>query len=209
MGLPQPDRLEFAMTGKGGFEMIRDLILRNRSYRRFYQEVDINLETLRELVDLARFSPSARNAQPLKYILSCEHQRNSLIFPHLAWAGYLTDWSGPCDEERPSAYIVILGDTEIGRSFGCDHGIAAQSIMLGATEKGLGGCIIASIEKEGLRKALKILPQYEILLVLALGKPKETVVIEKVRSDGDIKYWRDSKGVYHVPKRPLDDIIIG
>jgi len=79
------------MTGKGGLEMIRDLILRNRSYRRFYKEVDIKLETLRELVDLARLSPSARNAQPLKYILSCEHQRNSLIFPHLAWAGYLTD----------------------------------------------------------------------------------------------------------------------
>ena len=189
--------------------MIRDLILRNRSYRRFYQEVDIKLETLRELVDLARHSPSARNAQPLKYILSCEHQKNSLIFPHLAWAGYLTDWPGPCDEEKPSAYIVILGDKEIGQSFGCDHGIAAQSIMLGATEKGLGGCIIASIEKEGLRKALKIPPQYEILLVLALGKPRETVVIEELGSTGDIKYWRDSRGVHHVPKRLLDDIIIG
>ena len=209
MGLPHPDRLEFAMTGKGGLEMIRDLILRNRSYRRFCQEVDIKLETLRELVDLARLSPSARNAQPLKYILSCEPQRNSLIFPHLAWAGYIKGWSGPCEGEKPSAYIVILGDTEIRRSFGCDHGIAAQSIMLGATEKGLGGCIIASIEKEGLRKALKIPPQYEILLVLALGKPIETVVIEKVGSNGDIKYWRDSKGVHHVPKRPLDDIIIG
>ena len=209
MELPHPDRLEFAMTGKGGLEMIRDLILRNRSYRRFYKEVDIKLETLRELVDLARLSPSARNAQPLKYILSCEHQRNSLIFPHLAWAGYLTDWSGPCDGERPSAYIIILGDKEIGQSFGCDHGIAAQSIMLGATEKGLGGCIIASIEKEGLQKALEIPPRYEILLVLALGKPKETVVIEKVGSNGDIKYWRDSKDVHHVPKRPLDDIIIG
>jgi nitroreductase len=209
MGLPHLDRLEFAMTGKGGFEMIRDLILRNRSYRRFHQEVDIKLETLKELVDLARLSPSARNAQPLKYILSCEHQKNSLIFPNLAWAGYLTYWSGPCDEERPSAYIIILGDKEIGQSFGCDHGIAAQSIMLGATEKGLGGCIIASIEKEGLRKALEIPPQYEILLVLALGKPKETVVIETVGASGDTKYWRDSKGVHHVPKRPLDDIIIG
>ena len=188
--------------------MIRDLILSNRSYRRFYQEVDIKLETLRELVDLARLSPSARNDQPLKYILSCEHQRNSLIFQHLAWAGYLTGWSGPCDGERPSAYIIILGDTEIGRSFGCDHGIAAQSILLGATEKGLGGCIIASIEKEGLRKALEIPPQYEILLVLALGKPKETVVIEKIGSNGDIKYWRDSKAVHHVPKRHLDAIII-
>lgn len=189
--------------------MVQDLILRNRSYRRLYQGVDIKLEILRELVDLARLSPSARNAQPLKYILSCEHQRNSLIFPHLAWAGYLTDWFGPCDGERPSAYIIILGDKEIGQSFGCDHGIAAQSIMLGATEKGLGGCIIASIEKERLREALEIPPQYEILLVLALGKPKETVVIEKVRSNGDIKYWRDSKGVHHVPKRSLDDIIVG
>lgn len=197
------------MTRKEGLEMIRDLILRNRSYRRFYQEVDIKLETLRELVDFARLSPSARNAQPLKYILSCEHQRNSLIFPHLAWAGYLTNWSGPCDEERPSAYIIILGDKEIGQSFGCDHGIAAQSIMLGATEKGLGGCIIASIEKEGLRKALEIPLQYEILLVLALGKPKETVVIEEVGSNGDIKYWRDSKGIHHVPKRHLANIIIG
>jgi len=189
--------------------MIRDLIFKNRSYRRFYEEFDINLNTLKELVDLARLSPSARNAQPLKYILSCEPHRNSLIFPHLAWAGYLKDWGGPSEGERPSAYIIILGDTDISASFGCDHGIAAQSIMLGATEKGLGGCIIASIEREGLRKALEIPPQYEILLVLALGKPKETVVIEKVGTNGDIKYWRDSKGVHHVPKRSLDDMIVG
>ena len=188
--------------------MIRDLILKNRSYRRFYQEVDIKLEALRELVDLARLSGSARNAQPLKYILSCEPHRNSLIFPHLAWAGYIKGWSGPCEGERPSAYIIILGDTEISRSFGCDHGIAAQSIMLGATEKGLGGCIIASIEKEGLREALQIPTRYEILLVLALGKPKETVVIETVGDGGEIKYWRDNNGVHYVPKRPLDDIII-
>jgi nitroreductase len=189
--------------------MIRDLILKNRSYRRFHQEVDIKLETLRELVDLARLSGSARNAQPLKYILSCEPQRNALIFPHLAWAGYIKGWSGPCEGERPSAYIIILGDTEISRSFGCDHGVATQSIMLGATEKGLGGCIIASIEKEGLRKALQIPTRYEILLVLALGKPKETVVMETVKPSGDIKYWRDNNGVHHVPKRLLDDIIIG
>jgi len=189
--------------------MIRDLILKNRSYRRFYEEVDIKLETLRELVDLARLSASARNAQPLKYILSYQPQKNSLIFPHLAWAGYLTDWPGPCEGERPSAYIIILGDTEISRFVDYDAGIAAQSIMLGAMEKGLGGCMIASIERQGLRQALEIPPRYEILLVLALGKPKEKVVIETVGPGGDTKYWRDSKGVHHVPKRALDDIIIG
>jgi nitroreductase len=189
--------------------MIRDLILKNRSYRRFYQEVDIKLETLRELVDLARLSASARNAQPLKYILSCEPQKNSLIFPHLAWATFLKAWPGPAEGERPAAYIIILGDTEISSFWDYDAGIAAQSIMLGATEKGLGGCMIANIQREGLRKVLKIPPRYEILLVLALGKPKEKVVIERVEPSGDTQYWRDSKSVHHVPKRPLDEIIIG
>jgi nitroreductase len=189
--------------------MIRDLIVNNRSYRRFYQKVTIGLDTLRELVDLARLSASARNRQPLKYVLSCEPVKNALIFPYLGWAGYLKDWPGPSEGERPSAYIIVLGDTDISQSFGCDHGIASQSILLGATEKGLGGCIIASVQTDKLRKALGILPRYEILLVLALGKPRETVVIENVAPTGDIKYWRDSEGIHHVPKRLLIDIIIG
>lgn len=189
--------------------MIRDLVLKNRSYRRFYEEVDIKLETLRDLVDLARLSASSKNLQPLKYILSCDRGKNSLIFPHLRWARFLTDWPGPSEGERPSAYIIVLGDTEISQSYSYDAGIAAQSIMLGATEKGLGGCMIANIDRDGLRKALKIPERYEILLVLALGKPKEKVVIETLEPDGDTKYWRDDAGVHHVPKRRLDDIIIG
>lgn len=189
--------------------MIRDSIIKNRSYRRFHEEVAIELEVLRELVDLARLSSSASNLQPLKYILSCDSQKNVLIFPYLAWAGYLKDWSGPYEGERPSAYIIILGDTKISQSFGCDHGIAAQSILLGATEKGLGGCIIGSIKREELRKALDIPSRYEILLILALGKPKEKVVIETVGPNGDIKYWRDSEGLHHVPKRALDELIVG
>ncbi len=183
--------------------------MRNRSYRRFEQEVDISIATLKELVDLARLSPSGMNLQPLRYILSCDPAKNSLIFPHLGWAGYLKDWPGPREGERPSAYIIILGDTEISRSFGCDHGIAAQSIMLGATERGLGGCMIGSANKEGLGKALEIPSRYEGLLVLALGRPKETVVIEELGRDGSIRYWRDAEGVHHVPKRRLDDLIIG
>lgn len=189
--------------------MIKDLILKNRSYRRFHQEAAIEYETLRGLVDIARLSASGANRQPLKYMLSCEPQRNALIFQQLAWAGYLEDWPGPSEGERPSAYIIILGDKEISDNFWCDHGIAAQSILLSATERGLGGCILGAIQRRGLREALAIPSRYEILLVLALGKPKETVVIETVAANGDIRYWRDSEGVHHVPKRPLDDIIVG
>jgi len=189
--------------------MIRDLIVKNRSYRRFHQEVAVDLETLRELVDLARLSASAANMQPLRYILSCDPQKNALIFSHLAWAGYLKDWPGPGEGERPSAYIIILEDTQISHPMRCDHGIAAQSMLLGATERGLGGCIVGAVDKRGLRKALEIPDRYEILLVLALGKPRETVVIEPLEPAGDVRYWHDSEGIHHVPKRLLDDIIVG
>jgi len=189
--------------------MIRELVIKNRSYRRFHQEVPIERETLKELVDLARLSASAANRQPLKYILYCQPEKNQLIFPCLSWAGYLKDWPGPAEGERPSAYIIVLGDTRIHPSFSCDHGIAAQSIMLGATERDLGGCIMSAVDRVELGKALNIPPHYQILLVLALGKPREKVALETVGPDGDIKFWRDKDEVHHVPKRALDDIIVG
>jgi len=189
--------------------MIRDLIVSNRSCRRFHEDFAIERRTLEGLVELARFSPSAANLQPLKYILSCEPAQNARIFVNLAWAGYLRDWPGPPEGERPSAYIVMVGDTEINNTFGCDHGIAAQSILLGAREQGLAGCLIGLIKRDELRKALDLPARYEILLVVALGKPREQVVAENVGPDGSIKYWRDSDGVHHVPKRPLGELILG
>lgn len=187
---------------------IRELVIRNRSCRRFDESVPVSRQTLEALVDLARLSPSAANLQPLKYILSCEPELNGTIFPHLAWAGYLKDWPGPSEGERPAAYIIILGDTQISRSAGCDHGIAAQSMLLGAVEKGLAGCMIGLIRREDLREVLEIPAQYEILLVVALGRPREKAVIEPVGSGGDIKYYRDDDGTHHVPKRSLDEIIL-
>jgi nitroreductase len=188
--------------------MLRQLVMNNRSRRRFYQDYVVTPDTLRELVDLARLSASAANLQPLKYVLSCDPQRNSLIHPHIRWAGYLKEWHGPPEGERPSAYVIVLGDTGVSKAFGCDHGIAAQSILLGATEKGLGGCIVANLDRERLRSALEIPPRYEILLVLALGKPRESVVTETLEASGDVRYWRDGAGIHHVPKRRLDDIVI-
>ncbi len=188
--------------------MLHDLILRNRSYRRFHQDHRIGEDTLRSLVDLARLSASASNLQPLKYILSADPSTNGKIFPHLRWAAYLREWKGPEEGERPSAYIVILKDTRISQAVGPDHGIAAQSILLGAAEAGLGGCMIASFDKVELRKALAIPDALELMMVLALGKPKEEVRLEPLGPSGDIRYWRDASGVHHVPKRSLEEIII-
>jgi len=187
--------------------MIQKLIKQNRSCRRFYEDDEIDTTTLKDLVNLARLSASAANLQPLKYILSCSTKKNRQIFSCLAWAAYLKDWSGPKEGERPSAYIIILGDTNITKNFGCDHGIASQSILLGARDKGLAGCMLGAIKRKKLRDVLKIKERFKILLVLALGKPKEEVMIETV-DDDNIKYWRDNNNIHHVPKRKLEDIIL-
>jgi len=187
--------------------MIEDLVLKNRSYRRFHQEEKISSEDLRELINLARLSPSGSNLQPLKFILSNEEERNKTIFKNLAWAGYLKDWDGPEEGERPSAYIIILGPENPVKPFDYDVALACQSMLLGAVEKGYGGCIFGSIKRIPLSKELNIPEHLKIQLILALGKPKEKVCIDPIQND-DVKYWRDEKKVHHVPKRHLDDLII-
>jgi nitroreductase len=162
---------------------------------------------LEELVNLGRLSPSAANLQPLKYILCVDPKVNAAIFPCLGWAGYLKTWDGPEDGERPAAYIVVLGDTGISKNFDCDLGIACQSIMLGAREIGLAGCMIGSIKRGKLKETLNIDDRFKLLLVLAIGKPKEEIVLEAAGPTDSIEYWRDDKGIHHVPKRNLADII--
>ena len=189
--------------------MLKELILRNRSYRRFHQEYAVSIDTLKELVDLARLSASGSNKQPLKFLLSCDAEENAKIFQLISrWKGLIPEWPGPKEGERPSAYIIILGDKEIMPSFDHDPGIAAQSIMLGATEKGLGGCMIGSLKKKDARNVLNIPSRYDILLAIALGKPNEKVVIESLSPGQDTKYWLEKDNSHHVPKRRLEDIII-
>jgi len=187
--------------------MLSDLIKRNRSYRRFYQDVAISTEELKGFVEMARLSASARNMQSLKYVISSTPEMNAKIFPTLAWAGYLKDWPGPAEGERPAAYIVLLNDKSLSNNYFCDDGIAGQSILLAATEKGYGGCMVASVQVKALFELLDLPPHLDIIMVIALGKPREQVVIETVGEDGDIKYWRDEDQVHHVPKRSLDELI--
>ena len=184
-----------------------DLITKNRSYRRFYQDIEISDEDLLKMVEAARLSPSSRNIQPLKYLLSNNRELNALIYPTLAWAGYLTDWDGPQDGERPTGYIVQLLDKEISNTCSCDHGITAQSMLLQAVELGYGGCIIASVKRETLAKILELPDNLEIINVIALGKPKEHIVIDPIENN-EYRYWREENKTHHVPKRSLEEIVI-
>jgi nitroreductase len=189
--------------------MFRDLVLRTRSRRRFYEATDIPPTTLRGFVDLARQCASTRNAQPLKYVLSTSRDMNARIFPLLSWAGYFKEWGGPEEGERPAGYVILLGDTRISQSFETDAGIAAQTILLAATDAGLGGCVVGSVKREALAAILSLPEHLKILYVMGMGTPKEKVVLEAMPPDGNVRYWRDAEGVHHVPKRGLDEVLVG
>lgn len=188
--------------------MLKDLLQKNRSYRRFHQNEPVQPGQLRALVDLTRSCSAAANVQSLRYLLSFEPHRNERIFSYLGWAGYLKDWSGPQEGEKPAGYIVILGDKTLSENFGADLGVCAQTILLGAVEQGLGGCMIAAIQKQQFREEFKIPTRFEILMVIALGRPAEEVRLVDKAEDGDIKYWRDAEGVHFVPKRTLDHLVL-
>lgn len=187
--------------------MLKDLILANRSYRRYVEGLRVDESVLRTLVDYARLSPSARNTQPLKYFFVTEPDPCETVFKNCGFAGTLGAAGRPQPGQRPPSYIIILGDKSLTDNFWFDHGIAAQSILLGAAELGLGGCILGSANKPAIMQAFGIPERFEVLAAVAIGQPDETVVLEEMK-DGDTAYWRDAEGAHHVPKRGLDEIIV-
>ena len=191
---------------------IKDLVLANRSYRRFDGTHGIARTVLRDLVGLARTTPSGGNLQPLRYVLSCSAEGNALVYATLAWAAYLPDWKGPPVQERPTGYVVMLRDLAITGAAkinvaDIDVGIAAQTILLGAVERGLGGCMFGSVRREELARGLGLPDTLAIALVIALGRPVEKVVLDALAPGGSVKYWREPDGTHHVPKRGLDELI--
>ena len=191
--------------------MLKDLVMKNRSYRGFDESFRFSREELLELVDLTRYTASSVNEQPLKYYIAFEKEEVEQILPLTMWARALKDTQLPHSGMGPSAFIIICQDMNISANttrFQRDVGIAAQTILLAAVEKGLGGCMIGSFRKPELKILLGLSEGIEPNLVVALGKPAEKVILTEVGADGSTAYYRDENDVHYVPKRRLEDIIL-
>jgi len=187
---------------------LKEIIIKCRSYRRFYEEIKIKRQELEELVELASFAPSGKNIQHFKYHIACNDQLCDEIFECTTWAALLKTWKGPEKGERPVAYITLLLDTQISNNQWHDEGFAAQNILIGAVEKGYGACVIAALNRNKLSQLLQLPEKLQIVFTIALGKPKEKVVIDFIENNESTDYFRDENNVHHVPKRKLKDILI-
>lgn len=189
---------------------VKDLIKQSRSYRSFDPSVSVTREQLIKFVECARFSPSSRNLQALKFRLVTDAEECSKVLPYTKWAGLLSHLEIPPKGHAPVAYIVICIDQSITDSpavFQRDVGICAQSILLAATEAGLGGCMIGSFMADGVKDALQLPSHLAPQLVIGLGKPDEIVELIDADQSGNVAYYREN-GVHYVPKRPLKEWIV-
>lgn len=191
--------------------MIKDLAIRNRSYRRFDESRRVTREGMIDWVDATRYAASSINFQPLKYLVIDQPEDCAALFPLTGWARRLPDYAGPPEGYRPTGYIVICCDLTIAESvqrFDRDIGIAAQTIMLAAVEAGFGGCMIGNFPKQSVANLLKLPEHLPPCLILALGAPGEEIILEDAAPGADIGYYRDADFVHHVPKRTLEEILL-
>lgn len=191
--------------------MFRDLVLENRSYRSFDENFPVSHEMLLDWVDNARLTPSAVNAQPLKYRLVEGKDAVEKLLPLTAWAGLLKDVHLPPDGHHPSVFVVICHDTTVREnpnSSATDVGIAAMTLLLSATEAGYGGCMIGAFDRNRVGEVLRIPEKYVPVLLVALGKPDELVFLCEPKDPANVAYYRDDHNLHFVPKRKLDDILI-
>lgn len=179
-----------------------------RSYRRFDEAAGMPREMLVDLVDIARQTASGANRMPLRYRVVASPEERAAVFVHLKWAAALKDWDGPVDGERPAGYIVIC-DAGGGATTAVDEGIAAQTIVLAAATAGYAACMLHAFDKVAVAGALGLPEGVSPIMVVALGRPGETVVMEDAAAGArDTSYWRDDNSVHHVPKRTLEQVLL-
>ena len=186
----------------------KELVKGNRTYRRYDVSKSISKEEMLDLIEVARYTASGVNKQAIRFAISCDKDMNDKIFESVKWAGYLKDWQGPVESERPTGYVIFVEDTKYGRAMPEDIGITAQTIALYARTKGLGVCMFKSHNEKEIRNHLGLDDNYKISLVMSVGYPVEEVVVDDIKAGDDIKYYRDENQVHHVPKIVFEDLLI-
>ena len=191
--------------------MMESLVLRNRSYRSFDESKPITREVMTDLVDLARRTASGMNKQPLRYRILSESADIAKMLGNCRMGSALADRKLPPEGGKPTGFILMFTDaTAESPDFLAlkDVGIAAQTILLAATEQGFGGCMLASFDPERLCADFGVdAARYTPVLAIALGKPAERAILTDAH-DGSLRYYRDDADNHCVPKRRLDEVLI-
>lgn len=183
---------------------LRSLLMRNRSYRGYDASFIVRDDQLRRIIEVATLCPSARNQQVLRFRPVMGEEARAML-QHIRLGGALPELHLPFPGTEPNAFIIVCSTIEESKYVDVDLGIVAQSMLLQATEIGLGGICIGAFDHEPLREMLDL--PYEPLLVIAIGKPAERIELKPCNEGDTLTYYREG-GTHYVPKIKIDDLII-
>ena len=192
----QPSKRRMATLG--------NLLLRNRSYRGYDSSFVVRDDQLRRIIEVATLCPSARNQQVLRFRPVRGDEARAML-SHIRLGGALPELHLPFAGTEPNAFIVICSTVEESKYVDIDLGIVAQSMLLQATEIGLGGICIGAFDHNEVAELLHL--PYKPLLVVAIGKPRERIVLKACNEGDSLTYYRE-EGIHYVPKININDLII-
>lgn len=188
---------------------LENLLEWRRSYRKFDESRLISKNYIDEILNSIKFASCANNRQYLRFI-SVENKDKVLeIFDNTKWAASLPNNIGrPKEGERPVYFIAILSDEAKKLRFnGIDEGLVISNLTLTAAEKGIGSCIIGSVNDKKMREILNYEDNYSCEVVIAFGYPKVKSTIKEINLEEDQSYYLDDDGNYLVPKYKINDIV--
>jgi len=184
---------------------VYEAIKKRRSIRRFKQDA-IEQTILERIVDAGRVAPSGVNSQPVEFVLVTDEEVCAQVFTTTAWGGRVTPRRTPKPGQEPTAWVVVLLNSQRGSAGAkADAAAAIENMLLTAVEAGLGSCWIGSVQRKELAQILSIPEHCAIDSVVALGLPDESPMVEE--AEEDIAYYLDDDDVLHVPKRKLEDVV--
>ena len=183
---------------------LNKLLRRNRSYRGYDTKFEVRTDQLRRIIETATLCPSARNQQVLRFrpVLTDESDK---VLKHIRLGGALPELHLPFPDTEPRAFVVICSVVEESKYVDIDLGIVAQTMLLQATELGLGGICIGAFDHKEIREELNL--PYEPLLVIAFGRPAEHIELVECGEGDNLTYYRND-GIHYVPKIRVDELII-
>ncbi|MBO5882764.1 MAG: nitroreductase family protein [Alistipes sp.] len=183
---------------------LQRLLKANRSYRGYDSSFIVRPDQLRRIIEVATLCPSARNQQVLRFrpVLNDEADK---ILKHIRLGGALPELHLPFKGTEPNAFIVVCATVEDSHYVSVDMGIVAQSMLLAATEMGLGGICIGAFDHAEIKEALAL--PYDPLLVIAIGRPAERIELVECNEGDSLTYYREGN-THYVPKIKVDDLII-
>ena len=185
---------------------ILELLASRRTYRRFLQK-PVPADVIADMAEAVRLSSCGANRQAIRLVVVQSPEMVAKVQPLVKWAAYLPPEQGtPQPEEQPVLFAAVVQDTSIPGDKDTDAGIALANLTLAAWAKGVGSCIMGSIDRPRLTELLGLTGHQKLHSMVALGYPSHSARVVPMTGETGVNYYLDENRDYCVPKRSKEEI---